>query len=151
MTDTDLARLYAQLELHEGRRRKPYHDTVGKLTIGVGRNLSDVGVSDDEIDLMLDNDVARAVGSLAAKLPWFVTLDVVRQRVLIDMTFNMGIDGLLEFRNTLAAVRRGDWRAAAAGMAKSKWARQVGDGPGGRLDRAERLQQMMSSGHDYVV
>lgn len=137
--DTD--RLIAQLDLHEGRRRKPYTDTVGKLTIGVGHNLSDRGLSDRVIDIILHEDIEDHWYELVTALPWVKGLDDVRQRVLLDMAFNLGIPKLLGFKNTLAAVERGDYEAAKAGMLNSKWATQVGH-------RAIRLAEMMESGID---
>lgn len=133
------ASLRAQLELHEGRRLKPYHDAVGKVTIGIGRNLDDAGISDEEADVLLGNDIARCVRDLDRALSWWRNLDDVRQRVLLDMCFNLGIAGLLGFHNTLASVQRGDWPAAKTGMLGSKWAGQVGK-------RARRLADMMETG-----
>lgn len=143
-------RLIQQLKLHEGSRLKPYRDTVGKLTIGVGRNLDDRGLSNDEVDYLLNNDVNVHVAELLKALPWVADLDEVRQRVLVDMAFNMGVPKLLTFKQTLAAVKRGDYWLAAEGMRASLWARQVGDGPGGAFDRAERLCEMMRTGRDYT-
>ncbi|AQG98597.1 lysozyme [Burkholderia sp. KK1] len=139
MNAYDLATLKAELTRDEGRRARIYTDTVGKTSGGVGRNLSDVAFSDDEIDLMLTNDIERAELSLDAKLPWWRNLDPIRQRVMLNMCFNMGINGLLTFVNTLAFVKSGNWNAAANGMLASKWATQVGA-------RAQRLAQMMRTG-----
>ncbi|AET91089.1 phage lysozyme [Burkholderia sp. YI23] len=139
MNAYDLPTLKAELTRDEGRRARIYVDTVGKTSGGVGRNLSDVAFSDDEIDLMLSNDIERAELSLDARLPWWRNLDPVRQRVILNMCFNMGIAGLLTFVNTLAFVKSGNWNAAANGMLASKWANQVGA-------RAQRLAQMMRTG-----
>lgn len=131
--------LLAELKRDEGVRLKPYTDTVGKLTIGVGRNLTDVGISDDECTALLQNDVARTVAALDKSLPWWRSLDPVRQRVLVNMAFNLGMAGLLTFKNTLSAMQSGAYAAAASGMLASKWAVQVGA-------RAERLADMMRTG-----
>ena len=143
MTTEARARLRAMLVADEGLRLKPYRDTVGKLTIGVGRNLDDVGLSKIEAMYLLENDINRAIRDLVAVFDWFPLLDPVRQCVMVNMAFNMGIGsekrGLRSFHNTLAAVARGDYAAAAAGMRRSKWAKQVGN-------RAERLARMMESG-----
>lgn len=141
------ARLIEQLRLHEGERRKPYRDTVGKLTIGIGRNLDDKGLRRDEIEYLLANDIADARADLDRYLPWWRGLDPVRQRVLIDMMFNMGAGspsrgGLLSFVNTLSEIRRGNYAFAADMMLASKWAGQVGR-------RAVRLATMMRTGLDY--
>ncbi|RQQ19739.1 lysozyme [Burkholderia stagnalis] len=138
METFDRQQLIAELSRDEGRRLKPYVDTVGKTTIGVGRNLSDVGISDAECDGMLSSDIDRTIAWLDRNLSWWRQLDAVRQRVVINMAFNMG-GGLLSFVNTLAAMRRGDYAAAADGMLASKWAGQVGA-------RAQRLAAMMRTG-----
>jgi lysozyme len=148
MTTDDRAQLKTLLIRHEGLRLKPYKDTRGILTIGVGRNLDRNGLRPSEVQFMLDNDVADVLAGLDRVLPWFQQLDAVRQRVLADMAFNLGCEGLLAFKRTLAAVERGEWAAAAAAMEASLWAHQVGDGPGGRVDRAEELAQMMETGRD---
>ena len=138
------AAMRRQLELHEGVVLKPYTDTVGKLCIGTGRNLTDVGISQAENDLMLSNDIASAQESLDAHISWWRDLDHVRQRVMLDMCFNMGWGdgkqrGLSTFHNTLLAIHQHRFDEAADGMAGSLWARQV-------KARAERLIQMMRTG-----
>ncbi len=134
----DIAALSYELNRDEGRRLKPYLDTVGKLTIGVGRNLTDVGISESECDMLLENDIARTRAWLDLKLPWWRDMDKVRQRVLINMTFNLG-SKVLTFVNTLAAMQHANYAAAANGMLASKWAKQVGA-------RANRLADMMRTG-----
>ena len=84
-----------QLRKHEGNRKFPYVDTVGKVTIGVGRNLTDVGLSGNEIDILLKNDIDRAVADLDRELSWWRKLNEARQRVMIDLCFNLGIGSLL--------------------------------------------------------
>ena len=139
-----LVQLKANLTLHEGKRLFPYLDTVGKLAIGVGRNLDDVGISEDEISLLLENDIRRAMKDCILNLPFFIELDPVRKAVLVELAFNMGIGnatrGLLSFKNTLRAVSEGRYGDAADGMLKSKWARQV------KGARAGRLAGMMRTG-----
>ena len=104
----------------------PYTDTVGKLTIGFGRNLSDNGISLAEADALLDHDIDSAIKDLVIRYPWFEALDPVRQAVLVNMAFNLGIVRLGGFKNTLAAIQRGDYAAGAIGMLESRWASQVG-------------------------
>lgn len=135
----DLAALRAQLQVHEGLRLKPYTDPTGHLTIGVGRNLSDVGITPDEADLLLDNDIARTLGFLLVRYPWVEHLDDVRQRVVIDMAFNLGVEGLGRFARFLEAARTGDYESAAAEMLASRWADQV-------KTRAVTLARMMRTG-----
>ena len=137
----DRAAMIRQLRLHEGERLKPYRCTAGKLTIGVGRNLEDRGISAEESAMLLANDIAAMERELQHALPWAATLDEVRQRVLLDMAFNLGIVGLLAFKRTLGAIAAGQYQQAATMMLDSKWARQVGQ-------RAERLSRMMATGKD---
>jgi lysozyme len=124
---------------HEGMRRKPYRCTAGKLTIGVGRNLDDRGISPDEAMYMLANDIRDSRSELSAAFPWFDKLDEVRQAVLIDMCVNLGLSRLQGFRNTLSLIGVGKYEAAAQEMLNSKWAEQVGR-------RAQRLSRMMATG-----
>lgn len=137
----DRVKLLTQLTIDEDKRSKPYRDTKGILTIGIGRNLDDVGLSDDEIVYLANNDIARVEKALDANLPWWRTLDDVRQRVLANMCFNMGIGKLLGFKNFLVAVQAKDWTKAVAEMKNSAWFKQVGQ-------RAVRLASMMESGND---
>jgi lysozyme len=139
MIDRDA--MVRQLRLHEGERLKPYRCTAGKLTIGIGRNLEDRGITREESAYLLANDIAAEERELLRALPWVATLDEVRQRVLLDMAFNMGIVGLLAFKRTLATIQAGDYQAAATMMLDSRWAKQVGQ-------RAERLSRMMATGKD---
>jgi lysozyme len=134
-----ISNLKDQLVRDEELRLKPYTDTTGKLTIGIGRNLSDKGISFLEAQFMLANDVAATTAELQASLPWTATLDEVRKGALLNMTFNMGIGGLLEFKDFLAKLQAGDYSAAAGAMLDSLWARQVGA-------RATRLSQQIQSG-----
>lgn len=135
-------KLLKQLDLHEGLELKPYKDTVGKLTIGVGRNLTDRGITKDEAYYLLRNDVAIVITELDKNLNWWKSLDEVRQRVLADMCFNLGISKLLGFKNTLELIRKGDYEAASSAMLNSLWAKQV-------KGRAARLANMMRTGKDY--
>jgi lysozyme len=132
-------RLVVELTRDEGLRLKPYKCTAGKTTIGIGRNLDDVGITRAEAEALCRNDVARVEAELDARLPWWRGLGEVRQRVIANMAFNLGTDGLLKFKNTLRHVEAGEYLAAAQGMLASKWATQVGP-------RAVRLAQMMRDG-----
>lgn len=135
---TKLDVLKARLSRTEGRRNKPYVDTVGKITIGVGHNLTDLGLKDEIIDKILELDILDAVND-AAKLPVYVKLNAARKTVLIDMVFNMGLAAVQEFRNTLQMLNIGDYEGAANNMLKSKWAEQVGN-------RAIELANIVRSG-----
>lgn len=136
-------KLSEQLLVDEGLVLKPYRCTAGKLSIGVGRNLDDVGITKSEAMMLLGADLDRVEADLDRTLHWWRGMSDARQQVLANMCFNMGIGnskrGLLSFVNTLAAMYRGDYKAAARGMRDSAWARQVGA-------RADRLIKMMEQG-----
>lgn len=127
------------IKLHEGYRQFAYQDTVGKLTVGIGRNLEDKGVTETEALMMLDNDIAYFIDRLQIQLPFFNGLDEVRRAVLINMCFNLGINGLLCFVKTLKLIDERKYNLAADEMLNSKWATQVGD-------RAIELSDMMKTG-----
>ena len=112
---------------HEGVRLKIYKDSVGIPSIGVGRNLQDRGITRDEAMYLLDNDIKDFSTQLYIKLPWLLNHPIEVQNVLLDMGFNLGIDGLLEFKNTLRFIQIKDYKKAAENMLMSKWAAQVGD------------------------
>ena len=136
----NLNELKEQLIRHEGLRLKPYRDTVGKLTIGIGRNLDDVGITDLEARFLCDNDIERIMAQLDRALPWWRGLEGDRrQQALVNMTFNLGLGGVLEFEKALAAMRVGDWAVAAREMLDSKWHKDVGH-------RAEELAEIVRRG-----
>jgi lysozyme len=137
----DRIAMIRQLRLHEGERLKPYRCTAGKLTIGIGRNLEDRGITAEESAYLLGNDIDHHWRELLRALPWVASLDSVRQRVLLDMAFNLGITGMLGFKNTLATIQAGNYQRGAEMMLQSKWAGQVGQ-------RAVRLSRMMATGKE---
>lgn len=153
MTNTSAPRdvLRQDLIRDERLRLKPYLDccgkywrectcaTKGKLTIGVGRNLDDVGISGGEALALLDNDIDASVRACVASFAWFPALDPVRQGALVNMTFNLGIDGVKGFPQMIAAIARKDYATAADQMLRSKWAQEVGA-------RASRLASEMRTG-----
>lgn len=139
MTREDRAKLVDQLIRHEGMRLFPYQDTAGKTTIGVGRNLTDVGLTHAEAMTLLNNDIDRTLMDLIKAQPWVTDLDPVRLRVLVDMGFNLGVPGLLQFKHTLESVRQKNFKQAAHEMLQSRWAEQVGG-------RAQELARMMETG-----
>lgn len=118
-----------------------YQDTVGKWTIGIGRNLSDRGISKDESRYLLKNDINNTYSALNHFLPIWKDLDEVRQRALFNMGFNLGIAKLLRFRKMIAALEIKDWNEAANQAKDSDWYKQVGK-------RAERIVHMISTGVD---
>lgn len=135
----NLDRLKKQLEQDEGRRKLIYVDTVGKVSGGVGRNLTDRGFSDDEIDLMLANDIKIAERDARSLVPGFDYLGDARQEVIVNMSLNMGFARLSGFKRFLAAVCASEFAEASLEMLDSKWAKQVGD-------RAKRLSKAMRTG-----
>ena len=135
-------RLRNLVALHEGRVPYAYKDSLGYWTIGVGHLIDKArggGLPEPIIDALLDYDLNICSHEVAAFLPWTENLDEARKAVLVDMAFNLGIGGLLGFKNTLAAIKEERWDDAAKGMLTSKWAGQVGK-------RAERLAEMMRLG-----
>lgn len=143
--DYDLMR--KELERDEGVEREVYTDTNGHPTCGIGFNLDahalpsgiTFPLSDDEIQTLFEITVKDVTKGLNAYLPWWTALDEVRQRVVFNMAFNLGISKLLTFKNTLAAMQNGDYLLASYGMLHSLWAKQVGN-------RAERLADAMKTG-----
>ena len=134
--------LKEQLKRDEGVVRYAYEDTLGYLTIGVGRLIDDRrggGLSPSEIDYLLNNDIAEKTAQVLEALPWAKDLTEPRLAVLINMAFQMGLRGLLGFPGMLGAVRTGDYKAAAEHMLDSKWEQQTST-------RAHRLADQMESG-----
>ncbi|MEE8624132.1 MAG: glycoside hydrolase family protein [Anaerolineales bacterium] len=138
-----MSRLHEMLIRHEGLRLKPYHDTVGKLTIGVGRNLDDVGITREEAFMLLDNDIAKVRREVNRAFRWFAQLNPVRKNVVLNMVFNIGLPRFRQFKKTIAAIKAKDWEEAASQMLDSRWARQVGR-------RARELAAMMKHGRYNV-
>lgn len=134
----DLNRLKEDLIRDEDMRRKPYTDSVGKMTIGVGRNLDDVGITETEALMLLDNDIRRLCMSPALH-SIIDRHDSVRQEALLNMAFNIGITRLLMFKKMIAALDEFDYGKAADEMVDSRWYMQVGA-------RADRLVYMVRHG-----
>lgn len=132
-------RLTEQLERHEGLKLHPYKCTAGKLTIGIGRNLIDKGISPDEARIMLNHDIDEFWRKLSKELPLVNGLDDVRQNVIVNMAFNLGVRGLLTFKNMINCLAARDYHGAAKEMLNSKWANQVGN-------RADELAKQMVTG-----
>jgi lysozyme len=123
----------------EGFRRKPYRCSAGKLTIGFGTNL-DEGLDDDEAMFLLEHRLAQRVLECRQAFPFFERLGPVRQGVIVQMAYQLGTAGVMEFRNMRRALEAGDYAAAADAMVDSKWARS--DSPA----RAHRLADAMRGG-----
>ena len=117
------------LRKHEGVETHAYKCTANKTTIGVGRNIDPsggIGLSTDEINYLLANDVKRVNDELVTAFNWYKTLGNARKDAVMDMCFNMGIPRLKKFKKALAAMAKGDYVRAAAEFLDSRWAEQVG-------------------------
>lgn len=139
---TEIAeKLRDQLIRDEGYKPSAYTDSLGYTTVGVG-HLIDARkggrLPDSIIQDLLDYDIRDTIGKLFVALPWISQLSTVRQSVLVNMAFNMGVDGLLEFKHMLEALQAGNYYESANQMLNSKWATQVGS-------RATRLAQQMQT------
>lgn len=136
MSVTDLR---SQLQRDESLRLRAYQDEFGHLTIGYGHNIDAHGITERIASAILDEDIDRARADVLSRIPVSMGMDEVRRDVLINMSFNMGIGGLLGFKVLIRAIEQQDWKAAAEAMLDSKWARQVGE-------RAFRLADQMRAG-----
>ena len=130
-------KLTDQLTRHEGLHLKPYHCPAGKLTIGIGRNLEDKGITEKEAAMLLENDIAECIADLEILFQGFDLLPEAVQRVLVDIRFNLGPNRFRHFKKMIAAVEEQDFAKAAAEMKDSRWYRQVGR-------RAASLVNMMT-------
>jgi lysozyme len=135
MKTSDLEKMIIR---HEGKRHLPYECAAGKITIGVGRNLDDMGLSEDEIMYLLRNDISRCEAELDT-YPWFRKLDQVRRDACIDLCFNMGLTRLLRFRKMIDGLDRREWDYAADELLDSRYKDQVGK-------RATEISEMIRTG-----
>jgi len=132
-------RLINSIKKHEGKRNRAYRDSEGRLTIGYGHNLDSKPLTDDVIELILAHDVTDALTGSRSALPYFDSLDTIRQEVIVEMVFNLGRARFLGFVKMLAALERGDYETAANEMLDSRWHMQVGI-------RAEQLAERLRGG-----
>ena len=138
-------RLIEQLKRHEGVETHAYKCSSGKLTIGVGRNIDPeggIGLSMDEIEYLLSNDILRCIKELSTEYAWFGDLDEVRQEAIINIFLNLGATRFRLFKRALAAMEEGDYDTASTEFLDSRWAKQVGG-------RALELTDIIRSG-EYV-
>lgn len=131
----------------EGFRQFPYFDCCGKpfrqctcarqgkLTIGYGRNLEDVGIDKLEGEVLLDHDLYKSEHNAGKAFQWFPSLSELRQRAIVELVFNMGLTKFREFRNTIRAIEVGQFVAASMHLLASKWKTQVGPTRSGRIAR----------------
>ena len=137
-----MTQLIDMLKLHEGVRTHAYKCSANMITVGVGRNLDEnggLGLSEDEIDYLLANDITRVKNELADTYFWFNGINEARQDAMIDMCFNLGLTRLRGFVKALEAMSREQFDIAADEFMDSKWAKQVGM-------RAVRVTEMIRSG-----
>lgn len=132
-------KLKSWLKQDEGYENMPYICTAGKLTIGYGRNLQDNGISKDEAELMLENDMKRAEKDLLTQ-QWYLDAPPSVKDALFNMCFNLGLPRLLGFKRMIAAIKAKDWTLAAKEALDSKWAVQVGN-------RAKSIAVMIREGY----
>lgn len=111
---------------HEGFKAWPYKDSRGFLTIGYGHCLATTPITSQAAKAVLDDDMTAVVYALQKYAPVFDNLCPERQAVLIDMTYNLGITGILKFADMWASIEKEDWKAASDAMLNSKWALEVG-------------------------
>lgn len=124
---------------HEGLMLRPYHCSAGKLTLGYGRNIEQRGITLEEAEYLLANDIRECREALTRDYSWFAALDEARQGAMVDLRFNLGARGLAGFPKFLAAMGRGDWPRAAQELRQSRWYGQV-------ARRAPRIVGMIESG-----
>lgn len=133
------------LRKHEGVEKHAYTCSAGYVTIGVGRNIDEVGglgLSDEEINFLLKNDIERCIVELTMAFDWFEGLDEVRKDAMINLVFNLGLSRLMKFEKALFAMSNQDWETASEEFLDSRWAEQVGA-------RATEVAQMIRTG-EYI-
>jgi len=116
-----MGQLIDQIKRHEGLSLTAYHCPAGKITIGYGRNLEGKGISQHEADQMLVSDVDEIIESFQRLLPFWSEINLARKSVLINMAYNIGIQGLFKFKKTLSLISGGDYHLASKEMLNSKW------------------------------
>ena len=136
MNESNITRL---LRGDEDEVLTEYKDHLGFSTIGIGRLIDKRkggGISREESAYLLANDIMRFSKELDGRLPWWKSLSDARRGVILAMAFQMGVDGLLKFVNTLAAIKAGQYDKSADGMLQSMWAKQT-------PERAKRMSEQM--------
>ena len=136
-----MSKLVEMLRLHEGVRYKVYVCSEGYETIGVGRNISEggLGLSKDEVDFLLVNDIKRVQDELTRNFSWFLDLNEARRDAMVDICFNLGLTRLRSFANALEAMSYGQYEIAANEFMDSRWSQQVGN-------RAVEVTEMIRTG-----
>lgn len=128
-----------RIKRHEGYRAKPYYCSGGKLTIGYGRNIEELGISKAEAEFLLESDIKRCHQECLKSFWWYGQMDPMRQGVLVELCFNLGVSKLKKFKKMLLSCELKNYALAADEMLSSLWARQVGG-------RAQKLAEIMRKG-----
>lgn len=138
----DIKKLRSELESEEKFESSVYQDHLGYWTIGIGRMVDKRlggGITYEEALYLLENNIKSELAGLRKALPWFDGLSDARQRALVNMAFQMGLDRLLGFKTTLGLMKAGRFEEAAQQALKSKWAQQT-------PERAARMTRMIKEG-----
>ena len=122
----DYTRLSKQLLYHEGIRLKPYRCSADKLTIGIGRNIEDVGITEEEAFYLLNNDIKKVVEQCQRNFEWFDGLNDLRKEAIVNLVFNMGFGKFLQFKMTIKHIENEEFELAGAELLDSRYAQQVG-------------------------
>lgn len=131
-------KLKNHLLLDEGYRQFPYKCSAGKLTIGIGRNIEDVGITKEEADYLLENDIMEVITDLRKIFENFDNLPEEVIYVLCNMRFQLGYGTFRKFKNFIKAIKAESFDEAARQMTDSRWYRQV-------PNRANRLISIMKN------
>ena len=126
------------IKVNEGLELKPYKCTAGKFTIGYGRNLDDVGITKNEAEYLLGNDIQLCITDLKEIFENFDTYSINQRTALIDMRFNLGLNGFEKFKKFIKNVKNKDWEKAAKEIKNSKYYKQV-------KNRAERNMKFIKA------
>ena len=146
MATSKMEKLIAMLKRHEGVETHAYECSEGRITVACGRNIDQrggLGLSPDEIEYLLENDITRIIKELSTAYTWFSDLDDVRKDAMIDIAFNLGAPRLRGFKRALAAMEAADYKTAAIEFLDSRGAKQVGG-------RALELTDMIDSGESAI-
>ena len=131
--------LIEELKRDEGVVLSLYQCSAGKNTIGVGRNLDDRGITEEEADFLLSNDIDICIEEIESIFTWYPYLTNNRKRVIINMVFNLGMPRFLNFKKLIDAMEQKDYETAGKEMLSSRWAKQVGN-------RSHRLKNLLLGG-----
>lgn len=137
-----IAELTEQLKKDEGFSRSVYQDSLGYWTIGYGRLVDKRmggGITEEEAEYLLNNDILSRLASLSNAMPWFNNLNDARKGALVNMSFQLGVEGLLGFKKTLGLLKVGKYADAAEEMLRSRWALQT-------PSRAYRMAEQIETG-----